>query len=105
MTDEQKFHEDLLARIVQAIDKTGYSFFGLLTAIKEEGAVATARRLIGPNKNETFQNGMLQLMEANLLHLSVEQAVIDFGKRGQIFSLGEVAAARDRLVLVELLLS
>jgi hypothetical protein len=104
MTDEERFHEVLLKRIVQAMDKTGYSFFGLLTAIKEDGAVETARRLIGPNNNETFQDGMLELKAAGLLQLSVEQAVIEFGKRGEIFSPAEVEAAKERLQLVTILL-
>jgi hypothetical protein len=104
MTDEEKFQEVLLKRIVEAIDKTGYSFFGLLTAIKEDGAVRTARRLIGPNNNETFQDGMLQLKAAGLLHLSVEQAVIEFGERGEIFSPAEVEAAQERLQLLAILL-
>ena len=104
MTDEQKFHDVLLKRIVEAIDKTGYSFFGLLTAIKDDGAVETARRLIGPHNNETFQDGMLQLKAAGLLHLSVEQAVIEFGERGEIFSPAEVDAAKERLELVTILL-
>ena len=104
MINEEKFYEVLLKRIVEAVDKTEYSFFGLLTAIKEDGAVETARRLIGPNNNETFQDGMLELKSAGLLHLSVEQAVIEFGERGEIFSSAEVEAARVRLQLVAILL-
>jgi hypothetical protein len=104
VTPEQRFQKVVLERIVKAIDETGHSFFGLLTSIKEDGAVATARRLIGPNNNETFQDGMLQLKEAGLLHLSVEQSVIEFGERGEIFTAEEVNAAKERLELVELLL-
>jgi hypothetical protein len=101
---EEEFHEELLRRIVEAIDKTGHTFFGLLTSINEDGAVPTARRLIGPQNSEPFQDGMRQLKDAGLLHLSVEQAVIDFGERSKIFTLEEVAAAKDRLQLVVILL-
>jgi hypothetical protein len=104
MTEEDEFRDELLRRIVEAIDKTGHTFFGLLTAIKEEGAVETARRLIGPNNNETFQDGMRQLKDADLLHLTVEQAVIDFGEQGKIFTSEEIAAAKERLQLVLIVL-
>ena len=104
MTDEDEFRDELLRRIVEAIDKTGHTFFGLLTSIKDDGAVATARRLISPQNNETFQDGMRQLKDANLLHFTVEQAVIDFGEQGKIFTPGEVAAAKERLQLVLIVL-
>jgi hypothetical protein len=104
MTEEDEFRDELLRRIVEAIDRTGHTFFGLLTSIKEDGAVETARRLIGPNNNETFQDGMRQLKDAHLLKLTVEQAVIDFGEQGKIFTPEQVAAAQERLQLVVILL-
>jgi hypothetical protein len=104
MTDEDKFREDVLRRIDEAIRLTGHSFYGLRTAIREDGAIATARRLIDPQGDSKFQFGMRELKKAGLLHLSVEQVVIDFGERGEIFTFEEVRAAKERLAMAELVL-
>lgn len=65
--------------------------------------MTAARRLILNSIGE-FQQGMVELHKAGLLHLSVEQAVIEFGERGEIFSSEEVETARERLLTIELLL-
>jgi hypothetical protein len=104
MTKEKLFEKVVLERIGQAKKLTGYSFFGLLKAIETDGAVATARRLIGPQNNETFQDGMKELNARDLLKLSVEQAVIDFAEKGYIFDDDDASAATERLRLVRLLL-
>lgn len=105
MTKEQLFDCVVRERIDMAIEKTGYSFFGLLKALDEEkgGAVAVARRFISPEGRQTFQDGLRELKVANLLHLSVEQTIIDFHEKGYLFTAAEAQVARDRLRLVQLL--
>src|SRR5258705_13853295 len=90
MTDEEKFRKHVLHRIDEAARRTGHSFYGLQTAIREDGAIATARRLIEPRGDTKFQFGMRELKKASLLRLSVEQAIIDFGERSEVFSVDEV---------------
>ena len=104
MTEEEQFCEYVLHKIDEATRLTGHSFYGLRTAIHEDGAIATARRLIDSRGDTRFQFGIRELTRARLLHLSVEQAIIDFGRRGEIFSVGEVDAAKERLAMAELVL-
>lgn len=104
MTDEDKFREAILRRIDEATRLTRHSFYGLRTAIREDGAIATARRLIDPQGDTKFQFGMRELKKAGLFRLSVEQAVITFGERGEIFIAKEVRAAKERLEMAELVL-
>src|SRR4051794_39056775 len=104
MSDELQFCKYVLNRIDEASSLTGLSFYGLRTAINDDGAIATARRLIDPEGDTRFQFGMRELKKAGLLRLSVEQAIIDFGERGEIFDQAEVAAAKERLAMAELVL-
>lgn len=104
MTIEQEFQRVVLERISEAKRITGYSFSGLLNLISELGPETAARRLIANSEGE-FQKGMLVLFKAGLLHLSVEQAVIEFGERGEIFTIDEVEMAKERLQTITLLLT
>jgi hypothetical protein len=104
MTDEDKAREEILRRTAEAMRLTGHSFYGLRTAVREDGAIATARRLIDPEGDTKFQFGIRELKKAGLLHLSVEQVVIDYGERGEIFTVAEVRAAKERLAMAELVL-
>jgi hypothetical protein len=104
MTDEDKFREGVLRDMDEATRLTGHSFYGLRTAIQKDGAIATARRLINPQGDAKFQFGMRELKNAGLLRLSVEQAVMRFGERGEIFTAAEVSAAKERLAIAELVL-
>lgn len=103
MTDEENFQRLVVERILEARQLTGYPFTGLLKLIEEAGAVTAARRLISNSIGE-FQQGMVALHKAGLLHLTVEQAVIEFGERGELFSEEEVDTARERLQTIRLLL-
>lgn len=107
MTKEQLFDRVVRDRIGMAIEKTGYSFLGLLKALDEEkgGAVAVARRFISPDWRQTFQDGLRELKAANLLQLSVEQTIIDFHEKGYLFTAAEAELARERLRLVQLLMN
>jgi hypothetical protein len=104
MTDEEKIREEILRRTAEATKITGHSFYGLRTAIQDDGAIATARRLIDPEGDMKFQYGMRELKNAGLLHLSVEQVIIDFGERGEVFTADEVRFAKERLAMAELVL-
>ena len=104
MTSEERFDQVVLNRIQEAKRITGYSFSGLIELIRDVGAETAARRLIVNSEGE-FQQGMLVLCKANLLHLSVEHAVIEFGERGKFFTAAEVETAKERLQTIRLLLS
>lgn len=104
MSDDDTVREEVLRRIDEATRLTGHSFYGLRKAILEDGAIATARRLIDPEGDEKFQFGMRELKKAGLLRLSVEQVVIDLGEAGRIFTRADVKAAKVRLEMAELVL-
>lgn len=104
MSDEDKVREEILRRTAEAELLTGYSFYGLRKAIRDDGAIMTARRLIDPKGDTKFQMGMRELKRAGLLQLSVEQIIVYFGERGEIFSVDEVEAAKERLAMAELVL-
>ena len=104
MTPEEEFQRVVTERIYEARRLTGYPFTGLLTLIADVGAEAAARRLISNSEGE-FQQGMLVLFNTGHIHLSIEQAVIEFGERGEIFTTEEVETARERLQTIVLLLS
>jgi hypothetical protein len=104
MTDEAEFRKYVLIKIGEAQKLTGHTFYGLRTAIREDGAIATARRLIDSQGDTKFQFGMRELKKEGLLRLSVEQAIIDFDERGEVFNADEVRAAKERLAIAELVL-
>lgn len=106
MTYEEEFEHVLLERTATAAGLTGHSFSGLIKLIKKAGAVAAARRLIAPTLSNIgrFPVGMRVLARAGLLHLSVEQAVIEFGEAGKIFSPEEVREAKQRLEMARMVL-
>jgi hypothetical protein len=103
MTDEEEFERVVLARIEKAKKLTGHSFAGLLGLIQDIGAVEAARRLISTSNLGTFQAGMQVLFDADLLELSIEQAVIDFGNDERIFDRFEVQQAAHRLQVMRIL--
>ena len=80
MNDEVEFEALVLERINLATKLTGYSFAGLRKFVGGN-AVDAARRLIAPTSRNLgrIPKGLRMLLDAGLLHLSIEQAVIDFG--------------------------
>jgi hypothetical protein len=106
MTDEEEFRVLVFQRIDEAGRQTGYSFAGLRRLVAVD-AVGAARRLIAPSSRNlgSFPKGMRVLFKAGLLHLSIEQAVIDFGEQGRLFTPDEVTYAKDRLALMRMLFS
>lgn len=105
MIDEDEFEQTVRERIARAHQLTGHSFSGLISLIDKIGAVKVARRLISPRNIGKFHFGMRVLFRAGLLDHSIEQAVIEFGECGKIFTAAEVASAKDRLRLMRMLFS
>jgi hypothetical protein len=101
MTDEEEFEKVVRDRIAMAQQLTGYSFASLLKLIENEGAVAAARKLI--YNLGVFPPGMRILFRAGLLDHTIEQAVIDFGRCGKLFTSAEVSRAEDRLQMLRLM--
>jgi hypothetical protein len=106
VTDEEEFQAMVLQRIDEAGQLTGYSFAGLRKIVAAD-AVGAARRLIAPTSRNlgSFPQGMRVLFNAGLLHLSIEQAVIEFGEQGRLFTPEEVAYAKDRIALIQTVFS
>jgi hypothetical protein len=80
---EQSFQMHVLLRLDEAealLD--GYQFRGLRTLIRERGAVAAANQLLDLANAGKTQDGFSILAQEELLHLSLEQAVIDFSESG-----------------------
>ncbi len=100
MTDEQEFEKAVRERLAKASEKTGYSFAGFLKACDMLGAKKAALRLISRQNLGKFHPGMRVLYHADLLEYSVEQAVVDFSRRGKVFTPEAGKAASDRLQLM-----
>jgi hypothetical protein len=84
MTDKaaQRFEQTVKERLTQATNETGYSFAGIYKIIKDKGAVVAAKILISPINTGKVHDGLKLLVDRNLSHLSIEQAVIDFENEG-----------------------
>src|SRR4051794_34249253 len=107
MTDEEEFERLVRRRIQEAIDLTGYSFAGLLKLINDLGAYGAASRLISstPANLGRFPKGMRELFRRSLLSHTIEQAVIEFGEKGKLFTPAQVVDARERLQMMQLVFS
>jgi hypothetical protein len=108
VTDDERAFERLVRRRIQeAIQITGYSFAGLLKLVNDHGAYETALRLISPSGGNIgrFPKGMRELFRQNLLSHSIEQAAIEFGEKGKLFTPALVGDARARLQLMHLVFS
>jgi hypothetical protein len=104
MTDEEHFDRVVRKRIAEARNVTGHSFARVEDLLDRIGAVETARRFISPGNIGRFPLGMRVLHRFGHLDLSIEQAVIEFGERGKIFSPKEVEASKDRLQMLKMLI-
>jgi hypothetical protein len=103
MTDKaaQRFEQTVKERLTQATNETGYSFAGIYKIIKDKGAVVAAKILISPINTGKVHDGLKVLVDRNLYHLSIEQAVIDFENEG-LFSEDEISSAQGRLALARM---
>ncbi|WP_369720182.1 hypothetical protein AB8Z38_23640 [Bradyrhizobium sp. LLZ17] len=102
MTDEDEFEAVVHQRICEAARITGYPFLGLRSLVREMGAYGAAKRLIAPTPQNLgrFPKGLRVLFDHSLLRDSIEQAVIEFGQSGRLFTADDVQHAEDRLALM-----
>ena len=100
MSFEAKFKKDVLARLDRAEAVIpGYTFKKLRASIENDGAVATAKRLLDLSSASIIQYGLDALAEADMLDCSIEQAAIDHETAGE-FSIGHIAMAKARLKIL-----
>jgi hypothetical protein len=88
--------------LAQATSETGHSFAGVYKIIEDRGAVEAAKILVNPASSGKIHEGLQVLVNNNLGHLSVEQAVIDFRNEG-LFSEDETSSAQARLAMAKIL--
>lgn len=96
----RSFHDHVIRNLMDAEAQLGFPFTGLRKLIDEKGAVAAAIQLLDLTRAVHEQDGFTTLAENNLLHLSLEQAVIDFAESG-LFPASIIASARSRLLLAK----
>jgi hypothetical protein len=104
MTDEEHFDRVVRERIAEARKLTGHSFARVQDLIDRIGAVETARRFISSGNIGRFPLGMRVLHKFGRLDLSIENAVVEFGEQGKVFSPKEVEAAIDRHQMLKMIL-
>lgn len=97
----QQFEQTVKDRLTEASNKTKYLFTRFNKMVKETGAVQAAKRLVRPTDLGKIHDGLQVLIDNDLVHLSIEQAIIDFQNDG-LFSEDEVSSARGRLALARM---
>ena len=95
-----QFEQTVKECLAQAAHKTGHSFAGVYKIIEDRGAVEAAKILVKPTNTGKIHGGLQVLVDNNLGHLSIEQAVIDFRSEG-LFSEDEVSSAQGRLAMAQ----
>jgi hypothetical protein len=100
----QQFEQTVKKCLTEATNKTGHPFTRVFTMIEDSGAVEAAKRLVGPTNSGKIQDGLQVLIDNNLGHLSIEQAIIDSRNEG-LFSEDEVSSAEGRLAMAKMLSS
>jgi 5-methylcytosine-specific restriction protein A len=93
MTSEAAFHEELVSLYRRTGEATGYWPNRYLQAVRRNGALIYAKRLLEPQR---VHSGFGILIEKRRIDLSVEFAVID-PRFHSLFSEAEVAVAHQRL--------
>jgi 5-methylcytosine-specific restriction protein A len=93
MTVEAAFHEELVSLYRRTGEATGYWPNRFLQAVRRNGGLIYAKRLLEPQRVHT---GFGILVEKRRIDLSVEFAVID-PRFHSLFSEAEVAVAHQRL--------
>jgi hypothetical protein len=99
-----QFEKTVKERLLEATSKTGHSFAGIYKIIEDRGAIEAAKLLVSPNNAGKIHEGLQFLVDENLVHLSIEQAVIDF-RNEELFSGDEVSSAEGRLAMAKILSS
>jgi hypothetical protein len=74
----------------------GHKFLAIRKLIEDHGALTVAKNFVFPGKILTLHSGLVLLARHDLIHLSVEQAVVDVGV-GEHFTEVDVSNARSRM--------
>jgi len=97
-----KFENLVLENLARATCETGHYFSDLHELFRKMGVIETARLLMSPGMGAGFTYGFRILATAGLLHLSIEQAVIDFTHSG-LFTDEQISKARATLAMARML--
>jgi len=89
---EREFEQELIETYKVAA-KHGYHATYFLKMIGTHGGVETAKRLLA---DDQVQTGLFRLAELKILHISVENLVLE-RKYDELFLTSEKRAARERL--------
>lgn len=101
MSDAEKEFELFVAmNLDEAESLLSCTFTGLRKLVRERGAVGAARHLLAPENVARHHMGFSRLIAADLLHLSLEGAVLRFKDRG-LFAKSVIAAAHLRIVMAQ----
>jgi hypothetical protein len=90
-----EFEKLVLSRLDEAERRIPYPFTGARRLIAEMGAVKAAKILLDPTAGK-IHDGLKALIHYELIHLSIEQAVIDFADR-DCFTEDDISTAKVRL--------
>jgi hypothetical protein len=104
MSDElvAKFESIVIENLTLAKSRTGHNFTDLHELFGKLGVIETARLLMSPGIGAGFTCGFRILASAGLLHLSIEQTVIDFTD-SRLFTEEQVSKARATLTMARML--
>jgi|GEM_PF-1760309 len=94
---EQKLHDEMLAMFQTIGRETGYWGRRFDQAVKRNGGLATAKRMLGKRlDNPNEQKGFQALVDCNAVYLSLEALVLEKRYSG-LFTDVEMAEAQRRL--------
>jgi hypothetical protein len=102
ISDKKLFELDVIKRLDKAEKRIHHSFPGMRKLIRIHGAVKAAKNFIDPKKLGKLSPGLRMLVNANLSNLTIEQAVIDFQRKG-LFSEQDVLVAKAHLIMAKML--
>jgi hypothetical protein len=97
-----QFEQTVKECLAQAAHETGHSFAGVYRIIEDRGASKRRRSFVNPVNSGKIHEGLKVLVDNNLIHLSIEQAIIDFRSEG-FFSGDEMSSAQGRLAMAKML--
>lgn len=101
---EDKFAALVARRLSEAELLTGHRFSELHALIAEKGYVNAARLLLNPASTGVLTYGFKILASVDLLHLSIEQSVLDFAGSG-LFTTEQISKAKAQLIIAKMLLT
>src|SRR4051812_40214345 len=99
MTLRDEFEQAMENTYQQAGRQAGYWAQYFIRDIRTKGALATAKQLLRPRKNDSIHTGLQALIDAGMTHISVERIVLRDEFRA-LFTPEELAEAERRLALL-----